>query len=529
MFRTLLAIVVACAWLAGCGGQSTTPANPPLSQAMQQPVSQIGGGPRNANSFELPEPPEVTSIKGVARLSLFVGWDEAKSLPQFEFETPNGPYFHGPTIRVNPGDTILITLKDVLPPAPGDMADINLHFHGLGASPKPPADDVLGMLARPGQELHYVVRIPKNQPPGLYWYHPHVHGKTSYQVGEAGMSGAIIVNGLEHHLRGLAKMKERVIVVRDTGIGKERAPDDVGDGMLGMEAERPQVINNEPCGPEIGLTPSLNGAPAPQITIAPGEKQFFRLINATGHKTLKLAVDGGKLEVVAIDGFALDTYHGTPPTLTESSAVVPPAARLEFIVTGPRVRSAKFRTLCYDTGPVGDRDPEIVLASFVSPRGRGNPQAVVPPSQMREAAPLPQNVYTTSLPPVAATRTVVFSEIAKKFLINGKAFTMDDPPMFIVHVGTVEEWHVLNVSDEIHDFHIHQVHFLIKEIDGVKLTHPFWADSTVIPHRNRTRHHPGSLLLLMDFRDPMIKGTFLFHCHILDHEDRGMMAKIEAI
>src|SRR6202035_4047093 len=203
-----------------------------------------------------------------------------------------------------------------------------------------------------------------------------------------------------------AKMKERVIIVRDTGIGKERAAGDAADGMPGMDAERPQVINNEPCGPEIGLTPSLNGAPQPQITIAPGEKQFFRLINATGHKTLKLAVDGGKLEVVAIDGFALDTHHGTPPTLTESSAVVPPAARVEFVVTGPQARTAKFRSLCYDTGPVGDRDPEIVLASFVSPRGRGNGQAV-PPSQLRVAAPLPQNVYTTALPPASAKRVVV--------------------------------------------------------------------------------------------------------------------------
>jgi FtsP/CotA-like multicopper oxidase with cupredoxin domain len=213
---------------------------------VQQPVAQIGGGPRNANVYELPEPPVVTSVKGVARLSLFVGWNEAKSLPQFEFETPNGPYFNGPTIRVNPGDTILLELKNVLPPAPSDKADINLHFHGLGTSPKPPADDVLGMLAQPGQELHYVVHVPKNQPPGLYWYHPHVHGQTSYQVGESGMSGAIIVNGLEHHLPGLAKMKERVIIVRDTGIGKERASGDAADGMPGMEAEQPQVINNEP-------------------------------------------------------------------------------------------------------------------------------------------------------------------------------------------------------------------------------------------------------------------------------------------
>jgi FtsP/CotA-like multicopper oxidase with cupredoxin domain len=105
---------------------------------------------------------------------------------------------------------------------------------------------------------------------------------------------------------------------------------------------------------------------------------------------------------------------------------------------------------------------------------------------------------------------------------------MQDPPMFVVHTGTVEQWRIENVTAETHDFHIHQLHFLVKEIDGVKVEHPFWADSELIPHRH-TNGAPGTLVLLMDFRDPVIKGTFVFHCHILDHEDHGMMAKIQAI
>jgi FtsP/CotA-like multicopper oxidase with cupredoxin domain len=100
--------------------------------------------------------------------------------------------------------------------------------------------------------------------------------------------------------------------------------------------------------------------------------------------------------------------------------------------------------------------------------------------------------------------------------------------MFVVHTGTVEEWRVVNVTQEVHDFHIHQLHFLVEEINGVKVPHPFWADSFVIPHR-QANGKSGTLLLLMDFRDPIIKGIFVFHCHILDHEDAGMMAKIEAI
>jgi FtsP/CotA-like multicopper oxidase with cupredoxin domain len=100
--------------------------------------------------------------------------------------------------------------------------------------------------------------------------------------------------------------------------------------------------------------------------------------------------------------------------------------------------------------------------------------------------------------------------------------------MFVVHTGTVEEWRIVNTSQEVHDFHIHQIHFVVKQINGVKLTHPYWADSEVIPHRKKDGR-AGTLVLLMDFRDPIIKGMFVFHCHILDHEDHGMMAKIEAI
>ena len=103
--------------------------------------------------------------------------------------------------------------------------------------------------------------------------------------------------------------------------------------------------------------------------------------------------------------------------------------------------------------------------------------------------------------------------------------------MFVVHAGTVEEWHIVNVTQEIHDFHIHQLHFLVQKINGVQVTHPYWADSVVIPHRYTVgiQSVPGTIDLLMDFRSYVIRGEFVFHCHILDHEDEGMMAKIEVI
>jgi suppressor of ftsI len=528
MTRRLLAVGIAFAWLVGCGGQSSGPFNP-VGVAPGSMPAPAGTNP-NRSVNELPEPPTVRSVDGVAKVSLIVNFSGATGFPEFVFNGVNGV---APTIRVNPGDTIVMDVMNELPPHPGDKFDINIHFHGIGSSPLAPGDDVLGTLARPGQNLHYVVHIPKDQQPGLYWYHPHVHGETSYQVGSGGMSGAIVINGLERHLPGLAKMRERLIIVRATGSGEaaRRVGDDATDdgmgGMAGMSdpSARPQAINSEPCGSDLGLTTTLNGAYHPIITIAPGEKQFFRVINATSHKTLKLYV-GGEMELVAIDGFALDTWPGNPPTKMVRTIVVPPAARAEFVVTGPSSGSGTFRTLCFDSGLTGDHDPELKLAKL---RGAHAP-AYRPAYRGRLAvgAPLPQNVYTTKLPPIAARRTAIFTEGPSHFFINGRKFSMSEPPLFVVHVGTIEEWHIVNKTDEVHDFHIHQLHFLVKEIDGVKLRHPYWADSQLIPHR-RKDGSPGTLDLLMDFRDPIIRGTFLFHCHILDHEDLGMMAKIQAI
>lgn len=527
MKRRLIALVIAFAWLAGCGGRASGPVNPiPQNQpeALASPDKSVN---------ELPEPPVVRAHDGVAKFSLIANINPATGLPSFQYH-----YEHGiaPTIYVAPGQTFEIALTDDLPVNTGLAAFANLHFHGLTVSPRGHSDNVLGLLAKPGQTLHYVVHIPKNQEPGLYWYHMHVHGETSYQVGEGGMSGAIVIEGLTKHIPELAKMTQRLIVVRATGIGVNARPKDdmsdmdADDQDSGSGAVQPQFSNTHPCTFKDGLTVTLNGAVHPVISIAPGEKQFFRVVNATGHKTLRLNVEGEKVQVVAIDGYALDAYPGTPPTLTESSVIIPPAGRAEFVVTGPASGRARFRTLCYNTGPDGDADPYLWLGDLVAPKHpQGGDFSNAP---LTVGAPLPQNAYTTSLPAPVAKRLVVLTENSKpRFFINGKAFSPTAPPMFVVHTGTVEEWHVLNDTYEIHDFHIHQIHFLVESINGVKVAHPYWSDSFVVPHRSGVGKGsvPGSIVLLMDFRDPIIRGEFLFHCHILDHEDQGMMAKIEAI
>ncbi len=505
MIRRFFALALLTVWLAACGGSGGSNGVVPQSDPAMLMASSKGHAP-------FPEPPDVLPIDHVATVSLSTKINPANEMPAFVFKGQTGV---APTIRVRPGDTIVIDVLNGLP-GPGRHGDLNLHFHGLTVSPNPPADDVLTTLALPGGSLHYVIPVPKTQEPGLYWYHPHVFPITDFQVGEAGMSGAIVIEGLKRHLPELAKMRERLMVVRDIGAGDSDS-----------ERALPHGTANVACGPDPGLTLTVNGVVKPTIAIAPGERQFFRVVNATAHKNLKLAVDGGTLEVVAIDGFALDSYPGTGPTQTVASLVVPPAARAEFVVTGPAGGEAKFRTLCYNSGPGGDPDPQAVLADLRGPGNAGMRGAALAVRRLRVGAPLPNNAYSFPLPAPAAKRTVVFSEDDKRMYINGKSFKMMDAPMFVVNVGTTEKWQIVNVTAEVHDFHIHQTHFVVKEINGVKVAHPYWADSVVVPHQKNGV--PGTVTLLMDFRDPVIRGTFMFHCHILDHEDHGMMAKIEAI
>src|SRR5579863_953134 len=288
--RRLVAFIISFAWLAGCGGGASGPVTslPQSPFTASAPGSASRSASRDTSPNELPEPPVVRAVNGVAKVSLIANINPATGLPAFQYQ-----YMHGvaPTIDINPGESFEFDLSDQLPPSKNEASYANLHFHGLTVTPHRPSDDVLTMLAKPGQSLHYVVHVPKNQEPGLYWYHMHVHGQTSYQVGEGGMSGAIIIEGLTKHIPELAKMKQRLIVYRATGVGQNlRVRSGMDDMSSGSSDDMPDMnptpnfTNTQPCGFRDGLQWSLNGAAHPVISIAPGEKQFFRVVNASGHR-----------------------------------------------------------------------------------------------------------------------------------------------------------------------------------------------------------------------------------------------------
>jgi FtsP/CotA-like multicopper oxidase with cupredoxin domain len=137
--------------------------------------------------------------------------------------------------------------------------------------------------------------------------------------------------------------------------------------------------------------------------------------------------------------------------------------------------------------------------------------------------------FRQAMPAPTVQRTIHFEEDAKGFYIDGALFSMDAPSAITVQSGSVEEWTVQNDTDEVHVFHIHQIHFVVEDVNGVANPTPHWQDNVDVPPQGRGVRgaiHPGTIRVLMDFRDPIIRGTFLYHCHILDHEDLGMMAKI---
>jgi suppressor of ftsI len=518
--------LIACG---GGGGSSTTPVPVPTG-------APVPGGPPALNTL-----PEVDSVNGVAALTLQAKFDP-NSRPAF--------YWQGqkvaPTIRVHPGDTIALTFQNQLPEFcdVGVVSNANLHFHGLSSSPAAPGDDTIDTNASPGAAVSYTVVINPDQPPGMYWYHPHAHGLASYEVGN-GMAGAIIVEGIANAVPQTAGLRERIIILGDVPNDASFAAGE--DSILrrsGSIVHRAKAANRtaqdgdeaaggNACASETDATPMINGATMGSIGIKPGETELFRVVNASGHRHFDLAVDGRQLQLVAQDGVPVNTYPGAPATITMSDIVLAPAGRAEFLVTGSAMPAALL-SKCVQTGPGGDTSPQIVLGVLADDTHW--PNAATATAQAKRVLALASlrfsQFYHSTMPAPAALHTIRFSEDDNGFYINGVQYDPSAAPMITAHSGTTEEWTLVNDSTELHDFHIHQTHFIVESINGVTQPNRHWVDTAIVPPVGvgvAGQTIPAQMKVLIDFRDPTIRGTFLFHCHILDHEDGGMMAKIAVI
>src|SRR5229473_2714070 len=249
---------------------------------------ELAGSPPN----KLPNPPELRAQNHTLTMTLHAALTS---------DGRNSFFFNGqpdaPTLRLSPGDQLKITYINDLPTKPQESCAItpcmdmtNLHFHGLTVSPDAPQDDVLDMMAMPGQVLRYSVEIPRDHPPGLFWYHTHPHGESHRQVLD-GMSGAIVIEGMDRYVPELGRLRERVIIVR--GLSIEHEPN-------AAELKRQVEISSKACGGEAEAAEEIftvNGTVRPRIEIAPKERQFWRIVNASADHYLDLQLDEQKFEI----------------------------------------------------------------------------------------------------------------------------------------------------------------------------------------------------------------------------------------
>jgi suppressor of ftsI len=461
----------------------------------------------------LPDPQQV-----VTSIELKAINDPATGKGAFVFEGREVP----PVVRAAPGGAIRLEYINQMSKSSSEvcvdgpcMNMTNLHFHGLHVSPDAPGDDVLSTMAIPGESLHYTVDIPADQPPGLYWYHTHPHGE-SYQQNLDGMSGAIIIDGMDRYFPEIRNMKEKILILRDA----ELEQSDPSSALLKSAVQ----LAPYGCGAAIGKATrvfTVNGVVRPKIAIASGDKQFWRIVNASPDLYADLEVDSESMTVVALDGMPL-TYHD-PNRHTEKlrHVLLAPAGRVEIIIQGPKPsRATSLRSLCVNTGADGDPNPEMVLADLDTSARESAPTHSVQAGPYDKAIYKPLPIRTRyQLERSAPDFTVKFGEDKKGFYINDRKFAPDEEPMTRVKVGTYAHWRVMNATNEIHPFHIHQVHFLVYGRSGVPLRRPEWMDTVNLAPNE-------SLDLIMDFTDPIIRGVSVFHCHLLKHEDKGMMAKI---
>jgi FtsP/CotA-like multicopper oxidase with cupredoxin domain len=429
----------------------------------------------------------------------------------------------------------------------------NLHFHGLTIPPVCHQDDVMKTSVQPGDApFEYRFRIPENEPPGLYWYHPHIHGFSKQQL-LGGASGALIVEGIERANNSVAGLPERVFIIRDQDLMNPNAPPAKSEPVVPkflIDRDGDAANNGTGFGkPAKDL--SINYVPVPYpdyppalIEMRPGEQQLWRVLNASAITYLNLAVlfhrSPQPLGLVAMDGVPMNQHAAQAAQVDWQTHIgLPPGARAEFIVKGPAEgETGLLVTRTVDTGPGGENDPNRMLAKIVTAANAPESRSKLQSSP--EPLPASSERWLGDVPPVRVRR-LYFSEkladpndptSAVEFYLTAegqepKMFDMSsDAPNIVAQQGTVEDWIIENRSSELHAFHIHQLHFLLLDYSGRQVNEDFLRDTVNVPYYDgRSLVYP-SVRLRMDFRDPNIVGTFVYHCHLLEHEDKGMMGSI---
>lgn len=458
-----------------------------INQRLASPSS-----PATTSGNTLIEPTELRSVNGALTVDL-------ESSPQrvtIAGRDVNALSYNGgvpgPTLRVRAGDTLNVSLRN-------GLADpSNLHVHGLHVSPEDNSDNMFVTVAA-GDSFDYQYKLPADHPPGVYWYHPHLHGFVADQV-FGGLYGAIIVEDPEP----IPADRERLLVISDITLNSS--------GNIPAASPMDEMSGRE------GDLVLVNGQLTPEMTAQPGERERWRIVNASVSRYLRLRLDGQQLTLLGIDSGRFETAHEV------DEVVLAPGNRADLLVTSSDGTST-LRALRYDRGSLGRMmgggssrgADEIALATLTVAGDAVATQPAIP------SQPAERDLRTAT---VTARRELVFAMGMgggmgggmMSATINGRAFDASRIDT-TVQFESVEEWLLTNTSTLDHPLHLHVWPMQIIEQGGQPVDSLLWQDVVNIPARSTTR-------VRIAFDD--FSGKTVYHCHILDHEDNGMMGIINA-
>lgn len=406
----------------------------------------------------------------------------------------------GPTIRVRKDQLLRVKMKNSLP-ATGELNFLghpkyhtNLHTHGLhvtpGDNPNGTHGDNMTVMLEPGDSTVYEYDLSKQRGGTLNFYHPHLHGSVAEQMW-GGMAGALVV---EDETPALAAYPEKVMVLKDISlVGGAPAPhDSTMDYTHGLE----------------GDTVMMNGVVNPRVEIVPGSIQRWRLVNACTARFFRLSLASHPMYLVGTEGGWLDK----PYPITE--LLLSPGERADILVKADKA-SSSYRFLSLPYSRQGNMGGQQVTLATLTYKGRRVSQALpstVDPAAKRVA------MDTSMLKHV----TMDLSMGRGRGFINGVTFTGHEST-YSTHsmLGSWEVWDVTNSSGMDHPFHHHTNSAQVLSIAGgdakyasIMTTTPAWKDVTIVPKWGNVR----LLVPVMDYA-----GMAMLHCHIIEHEDIGMM------
>lgn len=460
---------------------------------------------------DLKNPREVNSVGGRFKLDLTMKQSQVElpyakaKLRLYEGEIP------GPTFRVAPGDDMEITLHNDMPPnadpspavlnTPNEFSTTNLHFHGFHVSPKGNSDNVY-LQIHPGESFNYIVRLPDDHPAGNYWYHPHRHGSVALQVA-SGCGGMMVVRGTLDDVPEVAAAIERVMVFQCPVVDPKAEDLESYDTIWSLDAERYWLVN---------------GQYHPRIYMRAGEVQHWRLLNAGDQQFLPMQLDGLGLYEIGFDG------NPYPEARQTDEIFIAPGNRMNLMVKATEPGSYMLKRPAFMQGKA--QLEEVLMAEvIVLPADSDRIAPDVKMGTELPKGPLPKNSILTDITDdeIIRSRQIVLGVSDEKGMFKDTVFTLNGEPFdpkrddIVAKVGEAEEWELVNTTPFPHPIHVHVNPMQVIKVNGEPLPHKQWQDTIAVPAA-------GTVTLRMRFTD--FDGRFVMHCHILPHEDLGMMLNV---